>query len=98
MKIRSGYMLRKVMDMTVIMSIGSETYTPNQIMSLNETGAFLWEKLEKGADKQVLVDSLVADYEIDNATADSDVDEFLNQLREKGLIEEGFRSSGTLTL
>ena len=88
MKIRSGYMLRKVMDMTVIMSIGSETYTPNQIMSLNETGAFLWEKLEKGADKQVLVDSLVKEYEIDNATADSDVDEFLNQLRKKDLIEE----------
>ncbi len=88
MKIRSGYMLRQVMDVYVVLGIGSEAYNPNQIMSVNETGAFLWGLLEKGADKQGLVDSLTKEYEVDVQTAEKDVDDFLTRLREKALIEE----------
>ena len=88
MKIRSGYMLRQVLDVYVVLGIGSEAYNPNQIMSVNETGAFLWGLLEKGADKQELVDSLTKEYEVDVQTAEKDVDDFLTRLREKALIEE----------
>ena len=41
MKIRPGYVLRKVMDIHVIVGIGEDAYSPNVIMSLNDTGAFL---------------------------------------------------------
>ena len=88
MKIRSGYMLRQVMDVYVVLGIGSEAYNPNQIMSVNETGAFLWGLLEKGADKQELVDSLTKEYEVDVQTAEKDVEDFLARLWEKALIEE----------
>ena len=88
MKIRSGYMLRKVIDTYVIMGIGSDNYVPNRIMSLNETGAYLWGLLEKGSDKQALIDNLISEYEVDRTTAEKDVDIFLDQLREKDLIEE----------
>ncbi len=88
MKIRSGYILRQVMDVCVVLGIGSEAYTPNQIMSVNETGAFLWGLLEKGAEKQELVDNLIMEYEVDEETAEKDVNAFLIQLREKALIEE----------
>ena len=88
MKIRSGYMLRQVMDVYVVLGIGSEAYNPNQIMSVNETGAFLWGLLEKGTEKQELVDSLTKEYEVDVQTAEKDVDDFLARLREKALIEE----------
>ncbi|PWJ70795.1 coenzyme PQQ synthesis protein D (PqqD) [Ruminococcaceae bacterium R-25] len=88
MKIRSGYMLRKVIDTYVIMGIGSDNYVPNRIMSLNETGAYLWRLLEKGSDKQALIDNLISEYEVDLTTAEKDVDVFLDQLRDKDLIEE----------
>ncbi len=88
MKIRSGYLLRKVMDVHVVIGVGSEAYQPNQIMSVNETGAFLWGLLEKGAEKQELVDSLTQEYDVDRETAEKDVDAFLDRLREKALIEE----------
>ena len=88
MKIRSGYMLRKVIDTYVIMGIGSDNYVPNRIMSLNETGAYLWGLLEKGSDKQALIDNLISEYEVDLTTAEKDVDVFLDQLRDKDLIEE----------
>ncbi len=88
MKIRSGYILRQVMDVYVVLGIGSEAYTPNQIMSVNETGAFLWNMLEKGAEKQELVTSLTKEYEVDAQTAEKDVEDFLTRLREKALVNE----------
>lgn len=88
MKIRSGYILRQVMDIYVVMGIGSETYVPNQIMSLNETGAFLWGMLEKSAERREMIDSLTKEYDVDMQTAEKDVEKFLAQLREKALVEE----------
>ena len=88
MKIKPGFMLRKVVDIYVILGIGSEAYAPNQIMSLNETGAFLWGLLEKGTDRETLIDALPEEFEVDRQTAEKDVDAFLTQLREKALIDE----------
>lgn len=88
MKIKPGYLLREVMDVAVILGIGSENYVPNEIMSLNETGALLWRRLETGAEKRELVDAILKEYDTDAETAEKDVDAFLAQLREKALIEE----------
>ena len=88
MKIKPGFMLRKVVEIYVIIGIGSEAYAPNQIMSLNETGAFLWGLLEKGSDREALIDALPREFEVDRETAQKDVDAFLAQLREKALIDE----------
>ena len=88
MKIKPGYLIREVLDVAVIIGVGSENYTPNEIMSLNETGALLWHCLEKGAEKQELVDAILKEYDTDAATAQKDVDAFLARLREKALIEE----------
>ena len=88
MKIKPGFMLRKVVDVYVIIGIGDENYAPNQIMSLNETGAFLWRILEDGADRGKLLASLLSEYDVDEQTAARDVDAFLDSLREKALIVE----------
>lgn len=88
MKIKPGYMLRKVVEIYVIIGIGDENYAPNQIMSLNETGVFLWRILEEGAERDQLVARLLAEYDVDEQTATADVDAFLTSLREKALIAE----------
>ena len=88
MKIKPGYLLRKVVEVYVIIGVGSDAYAPNQIMSLNETGALLWRCLETGVEKQELVDAILKEYDTDAGTAEKDVDAFLSQLREKALIDE----------
>jgi len=88
MKIKSGYVLREVVDVFVIIGTGSEAYRPNEIMSLNGAGAFLWNILREGADVQELVTKLMQEYDVDGKTAAKDVDAFLAQLREKDLITE----------
>ena len=88
MKIKSGYVLREVVDLYVIIGTGADAYRPDQIMSLNETGAFLWNILKDGAEKQDLLRDLVKEFAVDEQTAAKDVEAFLAQLRRNDLIDE----------
>lgn len=90
MKINPNFILREVMNIYVVIGVGDEAYTPNVVMSLNDTGAFLWRILEKenGASEEVLIESLIREYEVDSDTAKKDIEIFLNQLRERTMIIE----------
>ena len=56
-------------------------------LSLNETGAVLWKTLEKGATKEQLVKALLAEYDVDEATAEKDVSAFIEKLQEAKLVK-----------
>ena len=88
MKIKAGYSLRNVLDMYVVLGTGKDAYTPNSIMSVNETGGFLWKLLENGAEKEELIARMTDEYDVDRETAARDVDAFLAQLQAKNLLTE----------
>jgi len=87
-RIKEGYSLRKVLDVYLVLGTGSEAYMPNCIMSTNETGAFLWDKLKEGSEREQLISAMTAEYEVDEAAAAADIDVFLDQLRTKDLTVE----------
>ena len=87
MKIKPGYVLRKIVDVFVILGTDKDTYVPDQIMSLNDTGALLWDILKDETTEEVLVDCLVKEYSVSEETAVRDVEIFLTQLRDKNLID-----------
>ena len=43
MKIKSDFLLKKVADSYVVVPVGKATVSFNGMITLNETGAFLWE-------------------------------------------------------
>jgi len=88
MKIRKGYFLRPVLDMFIVMDRDARGALSRQIMSTNETGAFLWNLLEQGAEKAELVEKMTQEFEVEAAAAEKDVEAFLRQLKDKALIEE----------
>lgn len=55
---------------------------------MNETGRFLWDKLEKDTDENALVSALLEEYEVDGATAEKDVKAFLEVLRKNNILEK----------
>lgn len=87
MRIKDGYILREVAGSNIIVAVGDEAVNFDGIRTLNETGTFLWKKIEEGIDKQGLADALIEEYEVDNDTAKADVDEFIELLNANGLIE-----------
>ena len=87
MKIREGFIIREVAGSFVVVAVGSAAKEFSGIINLNETGAFLWKALEKGATKDELVAKLLAEYEVDEATARADVDAFVQKLQENQLVK-----------
>lgn len=87
MKIKEGYMLRKVAGNYIVIAIGDEAVDFNGMITVNETGAFLWEKLTEGADRESLLAALLAEYDVDEETARSDIEEFIGLLKDGKLLD-----------
>lgn len=87
MKIKQGYILREVAGSHVVLPVGEATIDFNGMASLNETGAFLFEKMKEDITENSLVEALLEAYEIDEATAKKDVEIFVSKIREAGIIE-----------
>ena len=88
MKLKEGFVLRKVADTYVVVAIGAEAKKHNVMITLNETGGLLWQKLSEGADKEDLVKTILDKYEIDESIASADVDRFIEKVTSEGLLSE----------
>ena len=85
MKLKEGLVLRQVAGEYVVLATGGEVKI-NGMITLNETGALLWKKLEAGAEAEDLTAALLAEYEVDEATAKAHVQTYLARLGEIGVL------------
>ena len=89
MKIKSGFLLRSIAGCKVVVSVGKRARDFNGIINLNDTGAFLWERLQKGASEDELVTAILESFtEVDEPMARESVRGFIKTLREAGCIDE----------
>lgn len=86
MKIKAGYILRKMVKRYAAVPVGSEAADFNGMITLNETGAFLWRKLEQDTDMDALIKALQKEYDISNERAAASVERIIEKLREAGLL------------
>ena len=87
MKIREGFLLRSVAGNNVVVPIGQATLDFNGMMSLNETGAFIFSKMLDGTTKEQLIEDLISEYEVEREIAQKDVDDFIKKVEGEGLLE-----------
>ena len=86
MKLKEGFILRTVAGETVVIPTGSDLDL-NMMITLNDTGKFLWEQLEKGAEEAELTAALLAEYDVREQTAQEHVTRFLKKLNEYGFLQ-----------
>lgn len=87
-KTKKGFMLRSVANRHVVVAVGKASVDFNGLITLNETGAYIWEKLAKGCDYDELLSAMLADYEVDEKTAREGIDGFLQTARDANLLDE----------
>ncbi|MBE5921195.1 MAG: PqqD family protein [Lachnospiraceae bacterium] len=87
MKIKSGFMLRKVAGKQVVVPVGKATLDFNGMITLNDSGAILWNCLLAGAEVEDMIAALQEVYDVDDATARASIDAFINRLKEADLFE-----------
>lgn len=88
MRIVSGFLLREVIGETVAIPSGDSAHRLSGLVALNGSGKFLFELLQTEQTEQDLITAMLDRYEIDEATAAQDVEEFLALLRENKLLVE----------
>lgn len=86
MKIKEGFLLREVAGQTVVLPVGGDLDL-NMMITLNGTGAFLWERLLSETDEAALVDALLQEYDVDEVTARNSVAAFVKKLNDNGFVE-----------
>lgn len=88
MKIDKSFILREIAGDYVIVPTGDTALQFNGLITVNEVGAFLWEKLQEEITEQELVEAVLAEYEVDADTAQKDVSEFLDYLVQGAILEK----------
>ncbi len=86
MKVKDNFVLTKVVDSYVAVPTGAGNVDLNTIISLNETGAFIWNLMKEETEKETVIDALVKEYGISGEKAEKDLDVFINQMTEAGLM------------
>ncbi len=88
MKTKKGFRLRTVCGENIIVAEGIENIDFSRIISMNESSAFLWQKIQ-GTDftADTLTQLLTDEYEVDQATAHKDAERLIGEWLEAGIIE-----------
>lgn len=89
MKIKNGFNLREVCGEHIIVAEGDENIDFSNIISMNESSAYLWEEVQKMDSFTVdnLVELICEQYEIDENTAREDATTLAAQWGVAGIIE-----------
>ena len=85
MKLKDGFILRTVAGETVVIPAGDDMDL-NLMITLNDTGRFLWEQLQEEKSLEQLVAATTADYDVSAEDAKNYIEEFVKKLDENGFL------------
>ena len=89
MKIKKNFTLRKVLSEYMIVAEGIENIDFSKIISLNESSAYLWEKLQgKDFTPESMAELLTEEYEVSYETALADYKALADKWIEVGIAEQ----------
>ena len=88
MKINNNFVMKEIAGSYMVVPVGSELIDLNAMITLNESGAFLWNRLLSDATEYELIEAMLKEYDVDMKTATEDIREFLENLRKIGALDE----------
>ncbi len=88
MKVKDGFLVKRILDDYLVVPTGDNIVDFSAVVSLNESGAFLWQQLETEKTEAELASALMATYEpLEQSVAEEDVAEFIQLLNMHGFLD-----------
>ena len=89
MKTKKGFRLRNICGENVIVAEGIENIDFSRIISMNESAAYLWNKVQSiDYTANTLIDLLLEEYEVSREDAAQDVNQLIEQWQKAGIVED----------
>ena len=88
MKIKQGFIKRKIKDKFVVVAIGEARKINKNFIELNSTASLIWDYISEGKTAEEIAKELVKEFNIELEKALADVNGVINTLQEQGIICE----------
>ena len=88
MRIKDGFIIKQVVDTYVVVPVGENLVDFSAMISLNETGAFLWNNMVSDVTEDELAEKMCSEYNIDKETALTDIKDFVATLESQDILEK----------
>ena len=88
MKIKDGFVLRNVVDEHIVMPTGDNIAKFEGAVVLNDVSAFVFEQLKRPVGMEDLLEAVLNEFDVDEATAKADLEALIVKFEEMGLIEK----------
>ena len=86
MELKKKMIKRTIGGETFLVPLGKAVYDANGLYFLTDVGAFIWDLLPQVEEESQILAAVLAEYDVAEDTARADVHEFLEKLREMGII------------
>jgi hypothetical protein len=79
---------RKTGNEYVLVPVTDNIADMDSVYTLNETGAFIWERIDGKKSVEEIIKAMTEEYDIDNDTATEDVLQFISKMSSYLIINE----------
>lgn len=86
MEIKKELLKREIAGDSFLIPLGKTVYDSNGLFILSELAAFIWDLLPEAKDEEEILQAILAEYEVDEATARADLEKFLQKLRDMEIL------------
>ncbi len=88
MKIKDGFVLRKVLGDAIVVAEGEMSKSFHGMIKLNESAADIWEWISKGKSEAEISELLSGKYELTEEKAKADTSAMIEKMLSEGLLEK----------
>ncbi len=86
MKLKLQLVKRDIAGDIILVPVGAATSSIQGLITINDTGAAIWDALPEAENEEAIVDKLYEQFDAERDELRKDVDEFLDKLRELNII------------
>lgn len=87
MKIKNGFTAHSIGSEHIVVPVGELASEISAVIRLNSSGKLLWDNMQEDFSIDSLTAVLLEHYEVDEATAKSTVEAFLQTLKDGNILE-----------
>ena len=88
MRINKEFVLREIAGDYIAVPTGKTALDFNGLITMNEVGVSIWKMLAEDVTLEDIVQGILAEYDVDEDIAREDVQDFIDTLYEKRILEQ----------